>query len=285
MLPLGLEPGRHVHQVTVTHRHQPRIPARPAHPERPRHAQRQDRLRRERRIRVLAAASAVPVRLERRDAERHARPHGQRGKEHRAPLLQFPRPRLPAFLEQVTGGPVLTRGVPEAPAQVIQQPRQEIPGPAGEDLQVRQLSYPAYSSHSMPVVYDADAGAPGNFSAANAVAVPTIIHRASGTGRYKMPFTMLKPSCHHWPVTVPSIVAVIPDADVPPTALDACIDFCAGNGVWLVTVDAVEFWFSWIRVWFVVVTESWLHQQRVNSTADAAGARTWLTVIAVDVAT
>jgi hypothetical protein len=58
----------------------------------------------------------------------------------------------------------------------------------------------------------------------------------------------------------------------------------AGNGVADVTVHAEEFWFSWIRVWFVVVTESWLHQQRVNSAAAAAGTRTWLTVIAVDVA-
>src|SRR5690348_5424956 len=100
-----------------------------------------------------------------------------------------------------------------------------------------------------------------------------------------MPLTMLKPSCHQLPVTVPSIVAVIPVAEVPPTALDACIDFCAGNGVCEVTVHAVEFWLSWMRVWLVVVTESWLHQARVNSAAAAAGTSTWLTVIAVDVAT
>ena len=51
------------------------------------------------------------------------------------------------------------------------------------------------------------------------------------------------------------------------------------------TVDAEEFWFSWMRVWLVVVTESWLHQQRVNSAAVRTGTSTWLTVIAVDVAT
>src|SRR5579859_357842 len=100
-----------------------------------------------------------------------------------------------------------------------------------------------------------------------------------------MPLTMLNPSCHQVPVTVPSIVAVIPVAEVPPTHFDACIDFCAGNGVWLVTVHAVEFWFSWMRVWLVVVTESWLHQARVNSAEAAAGTSTWLTVIAVLVAT
>src|SRR5438270_11909825 len=95
---------------------------------------------------------------------------------------------------------------------------------------------------------------------------------------------MLKPSDHQVPVTVPSTVAVIPVADVPPTALDACIDFCAGNGVWVVTVHAVLFWLSCTRVWLVVVTESWLHQARVNSAAAAAGTRTRLTVIAVAVA-
>jgi hypothetical protein len=86
-------------------------------------------------------------------------------------------------------------------------------------------------------------------------------------------------------VTVPSIVAVIPLADAPDTHLDACMPLPAATGDWPVTVLAVEFWFSWIRVWFVVVTESWLHQARVNSAAVSTGTSTWLTVIAVDVAT
>ncbi len=58
----------------------------------------------------------------------------------------------------------------------------------------------------------------------------------------------------------------------------------AATGPCAATVHADEFWFSWIRVWFVVVTESWLHHARVNSAAASTGTRTWLTVIAVDVA-
>jgi hypothetical protein len=125
----------------------------------------------------------------------------------------------------------------------------------------------------------------GNFNVANPDAWPTSIQRASGTGRYRIPLTMLKPSLHHVPATVPSIVAVMPVAVVEPTHLLACMPFCDGNAVADVTVEADEHWFSWMRVWLVVVTVDWLHHARVNSAAVTTGTRTWLTVIAVDVVT
>ena len=86
-----------------------------------------------------------------------------------------------------------------------------------------------------------------------------------------MPFTMLKPSDHTVTVVVPSIVAVMPVAEVPPTALLACMPLPNGAGVAEETVHAVEFRLSWARVWFVVVTVDWLTQARVNSAAAVAG--------------
>jgi hypothetical protein len=85
---------------------------------------------------------------------------------------------------------------------------------------------------------------------------------------------MLKPSVHQVDVVVPSIVAVMPVADAPDTALEACMPVPAATGDVPVTVHAVELLFSWMRVWLVVVTESWLHHARVNSAAAVAGTRT-----------
>src|SRR5215469_12617592 len=100
-----------------------------------------------------------------------------------------------------------------------------------------------------------------------------------------MPLTMLNPSDHHVVGVPGSIVAVIPVAEAPETHWEASIAFCDDAGDWPVTVPAVAHRFSWIRVWLVVVTESWLVQQRVHSAAVRTGTSTWLTVIAVDVAT
>jgi hypothetical protein len=60
---------------------------------------------------------------------------------------------------------------------------------------------------------------------------------------------------------------------------------CSGAGVAEVTVLAVLFLLSWMRVWFVVVVSDWFVHARVISMALAAGASTWITVMAVDVVT
>src|SRR5262245_17450812 len=95
--------------------------------------------------------------------------------------------------------------------------------------------------------------------------------RASGTGKYKIPFTMLKPSDHQVFAVPGSIVAVMPVAEVPLTHLDACMPFWAGVAACEVTVPAVAQRLSCTRVWLVVVTVDWLHQARVNSADACAG--------------
>src|SRR6185369_15109722 len=116
-------------------------------------------------------------------------------------------------------------------------------------------------------------------------AAPEMSIRASGTGRYRMPLTMLKPSDHQVLAVPGSIVAVMPVALVPLTHFDACMPFVAATAACDVTVPAVAQRLSCTRVWLVVVDVDWLHQARVNSADACAGTRTWLMVMAVDAVT